>query len=73
MPGHAPVKRDACRDVPLSRFLHTRTQARLALMEVARGLPVRWSLRRPAGPCDGRIGAVFVEVVTFAEDQKFQD
>ncbi|MFD3719998.1 hypothetical protein [Streptomyces sp. NPDC058674] len=72
--GLASVKRDARRDVTLSRFLHTQTQARLALMGMARGLPVELEpAKARGGPGDVRIGPVFIEVVTFAEDQKFQD
>ncbi|MCL7493764.1 hypothetical protein M8I34_20520 [Streptomyces sp. MCA2] len=59
---------------PLSRFLHTQTQARLALMGAARGLPVELEpAKASGGPGDVRIGPVFIEVVTFAEDQKLQD
>ncbi|GGT79115.1 hypothetical protein GCM10010207_88350 [Streptomyces atratus] len=68
------TRRDAHRDVTLSRFLHTQTQARLALMGAARGLPVELEpAKTSGGPGDVRIGPVFIEVVTFAEDQKFQD
>ncbi|MGW3009646.1 hypothetical protein ACWC9R_12520 [Streptomyces sp. NPDC001219] len=74
VPGLASVKRDARRDVTLSRFLHTQTQARLALMGAARGLPVELEPAKDSGgPGDVRIGRVFIEVVTFAEDQKLQD
>lgn len=74
VPGLASVKRDARRDVTLSRFLHTQTQARLALMGAARGLPVELEpAKANGGPGDIRIGPVFIEVVTFAEDQKLQD
>ncbi len=74
VPGLASVRRDARRDVTLSRFLHTQTQARLALMGAARGLPVELEpTKASGGPGDVRIGPVFIEVVTFAEDQKFQD
>ncbi|MEJ8652703.1 hypothetical protein WKI65_32725 [Streptomyces sp. MS1.AVA.3] len=74
VPGLASVKRDARRDVTLSRFLHTQTQARLALMGAARGLPVELEpAKASGGPGDVRIGRVFIEVVTFAEDQKLQD
>ncbi|MER6801579.1 MULTISPECIES: hypothetical protein [Streptomyces] len=74
VPGIASVKRDARRDVTLSRFLHSQTQARLALMGAARGLPVELEpAKASGGPGDVRIGPVFIEVVTFAEDQKFQD
>ncbi|MET9840019.1 hypothetical protein ABZZ01_19835 [Streptomyces virginiae] len=74
VPGIASVKRDARRDVTLSRFLHTQTQARLALMGAARGLPVELEpAKASGGPGDVRIGPVFIEVVTLAEDQKLQD
>ncbi|MGW2917727.1 hypothetical protein ACWDBF_07665 [Streptomyces angustmyceticus] len=74
VPGLASVKRDARRDVTLSRFLHTQTQARLALMGAARGLPVELEPAKDSGgPGDVRIGRVFIEVVTLAEDQKLQD
>ncbi|MER5894730.1 hypothetical protein [Streptomyces sp. NPDC001876] len=74
VPGLASVRRDARRDVTLSRFLHTQTQARLALMGAARGLPVELEpTKASGGPGDVRIGPVFIEVVTFAEDQKLQD
>jgi hypothetical protein len=74
VPGFASVRRDARRDVTLSRFLHTQTQARLALMGAARGLPVELEpAKASGGPGDVRIGPVFIEVVTFAEDQKSQD
>ncbi|MFE7043443.1 hypothetical protein ACFU9X_29585 [Streptomyces atratus] len=74
VPGLASVKRDARCDVTLSRFLHTQTQARLAVMGAARGLPVELEpAKASGGPGDVRIGPVFIEVVTFAEDQKFQD
>ncbi|MEV3992623.1 hypothetical protein AB0J57_27305 [Streptomyces sp. NPDC049837] len=74
VPGLASVRRDARRDVTLSRFLHTQTQARLALMGAARGLPVELEpAKASGGPGDVRIGPVFIEVVTFAEDQKLQD
>lgn len=72
--GLATVKRDARQDVTLSRFLHTQTQARLALMGAARGLPVELEPAKDSGgPGDVRIDRVFIEVVTFAEDQKFKD
>lgn len=74
MPGLFSVRRDARRDVTLSRFLHTQTQARLALMGAARGLPVELEpAKASGGPGDVRIGPVFIEVVTFAEDQRLQD
>ncbi|MEU2260967.1 hypothetical protein ABZ557_11925 [Streptomyces sp. NPDC019645] len=74
VPGIASVKRDARRDVTLSRFLHSQTQARLALMGAARGLPVELEpAKASGGPGDVRIGPVFIEVVTLAEDQKLQD
>ncbi|MET7635985.1 hypothetical protein [Streptomyces sp. NPDC005078] len=74
VPGLASVKRDARHDVTLSRFLHTQTQARLALMGAAHGLPVELEpAKASGGPGDVRIGPVFIEVVTFAEDQKLQD
>ncbi|MER7539350.1 hypothetical protein ABTX77_31885 [Streptomyces sp. NPDC097704] len=74
VPGIASVKRDARRDVTLSRFLHSQTQARLALMGAARGLPVELEpAKASGGPGDVRIGPVFIEVVTLAEDQKSQD
>ncbi|MET9109084.1 hypothetical protein [Streptomyces zhihengii] len=74
VPGVASVKRDARRDVTLSRFLHSQTQARLALMGAARGLPVELEpAKASGGPGDVRIGPVFIEVVTLAEDQKSQD
>ncbi|MFC5805356.1 hypothetical protein [Streptomyces formicae] len=74
VPGLASVRRDARRDITLSRFLHTQTQARLALMGAARGLPVELEpTKAGGGPGDIRIGPVFIEVVTFAEDQKLQD
>ncbi|MBT3153163.1 hypothetical protein HTV45_20215 [Streptomyces sp. CHD11] len=74
VPGLASVRRDARCDVTLSRFLHTQTQARLALMGATRGLPVRLEpAKASGGPGDVRIGPAFIEVVTFAEDQKFQD
>lgn len=74
VPGFATLKRDARRDVTLSRFLHTQTQARLALMGATRGLPVELEpAKASGGPGDVRIGPVFIEVVTFAEDQKLQD
>ncbi|MFE7369308.1 hypothetical protein [Streptomyces anulatus] len=74
VPGFASVRRDARRDVTLSRFLHTQTQARLALMGAARGLPVELEpAKASGGPGDIRIGPVFIEVVTFAEDQRLQD
>ncbi|MEU8787579.1 hypothetical protein [Streptomyces sp. NPDC048637] len=74
VPVLASVKRDARHDVTLSRFLHTQTQARLALMGVARGLPVELEpAKASGGPGDVRIGPVFIEVVTFAEDQKLRD
>ncbi|MFD0034937.1 hypothetical protein ACFVJK_43360 [Streptomyces sp. NPDC127172] len=74
VPGLTSVRRDARRDVTLSRFLHTQTQARLALMGATRGLPVELEpAKASGGPGDVRIGPVFIEVVTFAEDQKFQD
>ncbi|MFC8537133.1 hypothetical protein ACFUJY_24890 [Streptomyces sp. NPDC057249] len=74
VPGLASVRRDVRRDITLSRFLHTQTQARLALMGVSRGLPVELEpTKASGGPGDIRIGPVFIEVVTFAEDQKLQD
>ncbi|WP_190092994.1 hypothetical protein [Streptomyces melanogenes] len=74
VPGLDSVRRDARRDVTLSRFLHTQAQARLALMGVAHGLPVELEpTKAGGGPGDVRIGPVFIEVVTFAEDQKLQD
>lgn len=74
VPGLTSVRRDARRDVTLSRFLHTQTQARLAVMGAARGLPVELEpAKASGGPGDVRIGPVFLEVVTFAEDQKLQD
>ncbi|GAA5210605.1 hypothetical protein [Streptomyces thinghirensis] len=74
VPGLASLRRDARRDVTLSRFLHTQTQARLALMGATRGLPVELEpAKASGGPGDVRIGPAFIEVVTFAEDQKFQD
>ncbi|MEV6994350.1 hypothetical protein AB0N87_35045 [Streptomyces sp. NPDC093228] len=74
VPGLTSVRRDARRDVTLSRFLHTQTQSRLALMGAARGLPVELEpAKARGGPGDVRIGPVFIEVVTFAEDQKLQD
>jgi hypothetical protein len=74
VPGLASVKRDARRDVTLSRFLQTQTQARLALMAAARGLPVELEpAKANGGPGDVPIGPVFIEVVTLAEDQKLQD
>ncbi|MFJ2887830.1 hypothetical protein ACIO53_17480 [Streptomyces sp. NPDC087305] len=74
VPGLTSVRRDARRDVTLSRFLHTQTQARLALIGAARGLPVELEpTKASGGPGDVRIGPVFIEVVTFAEDQKLQD
>ncbi len=74
VPGIASVKRDARCDVTLSRFLHSQTQARLALMGAAHGLRVELEpAKASGGPGDVRIGPVFIEVVTFAEDQKFQD
>ncbi|MGY5132349.1 hypothetical protein ACWGJW_08025 [Streptomyces nigrescens] len=74
VPGLLSVRRDARRDVTLSRFLHTQTQARLALMGAARGLPVELEpAKASGGPGDVRIGPAFIEVVTFAEDQKLQD
>ncbi|WP_432078309.1 hypothetical protein [Streptomyces sp. YPW6] len=74
VPGIASVKRDARRDVTLSRFLHSQTQARLALMGAARGLPVELEpAKASGGPGDVRVGPVFIEVVTLAEDQKSQD
>ncbi|MEV0577226.1 hypothetical protein [Streptomyces sp. NPDC050392] len=72
--GMATVKRDARQDVTLSRFLHTRTQARLALMGAGRGLPVELEPAKDSGgPGNFRIDRVFIEVVTAAEDQKFKD
>ncbi|MET7436785.1 hypothetical protein ACWERY_10910 [Streptomyces sp. NPDC004082] len=72
--GLTTVKRDARRDVTLSRFLHTQTQTRLALLGAARGHQVELEpAKASGGPGDVRIGPVFIEVVTFAEDQKFQD
>ncbi|MEU8645050.1 hypothetical protein AB0C91_24360 [Streptomyces sp. NPDC048674] len=74
VPGLTSVKKDARRDVTLSRFLHTQTQARLALLGAARGHRVELEpAKASGGPGDVRIGPVFIEVVTFAEDQKFQD
>ncbi|MGW0495612.1 hypothetical protein ACWD0Z_09340 [Streptomyces sp. NPDC003007] len=74
VPGFASIRRDARRDVTLSRFLHTQTQARLALMGAARGLPVELEpAKASGGPGDIRIGPLFIEVVTFAEDQRLQD
>lgn len=74
VPGLTSVRRDARCDVTLSRFLHTQTQARLALMGAARGLPVELEpAKASGGPGDVRIGPVFMEVVTLAEDQKLQD
>ncbi|MEV5483524.1 MULTISPECIES: hypothetical protein [Streptomyces] len=74
VPGLLSVRRDARRDVTLSRFLHTQTQARLALMGAARGHPVELEpAKASGGPGDVRIDRVFIEVVTFAEDQKLQD
>ncbi|MEU5920895.1 hypothetical protein [Streptomyces sp. NPDC047141] len=74
VPGLASVRRDARRDVTQSRFLHTQTQARLALMGANRGQPVVLEpTKANGGPGDVRIGPVFIEVVTFAEDQKFQE
>ncbi|MFE6223012.1 hypothetical protein [Streptomyces sp. NPDC057854] len=72
--GLPTVKRDARQDVTLSRFLHTQTQARLALIGAARGLQVELEPAKDSGgPGDIRLGPVFIEVVTFAEDQKFKD
>ncbi|MFE5030270.1 hypothetical protein [Streptomyces sp. NPDC056683] len=74
VPGLTSVRRDARRDVTLSRFLHTQTQARLALMGATRGIPVELEPEKASGgPGDVRVGPVFIEVVTFAEDQKLQD
>ncbi|MFD7894559.1 hypothetical protein [Streptomyces sp. NPDC059743] len=74
VPGLASVRRDARHDVTLSRFLHTQTQARLALMGASRRFPVELEpTKATGGPGDVRIGPVFIEVVTFAEDQKLQD
>ncbi|MFI9630757.1 hypothetical protein [Streptomyces sp. NPDC052042] len=74
VPGLASVKRDARRDITLSRFLHTQTQARLALMGAARGRPVELEPEKAGGgPGDVRIGPVFIEVVTFGQDQKLRD
>lgn len=74
VPGLASVKRDARHDVTLSRFLHTQTQARLALMGATCGVPVELEpAKGSGGPGDVRIGPAFIEVVTFAEDQKLQD
>ncbi|MFJ5074913.1 hypothetical protein ACIP8Z_09955 [Streptomyces sp. NPDC088553] len=74
VPGLASMKRDARCDVTLSRFLHTQTQARLALMGAARGLEVELEpVKASGGPGDVRIGPVFVEVVTFGVDQKLLD
>lgn len=71
VPGLASMKRDARCDVTLSRFLHTQTQARLALMGAARRLGVELEpVKASGGPGDVRIGPVFVEVVTFGMDQK---
>ncbi|MFJ3099737.1 hypothetical protein [Streptomyces hydrogenans] len=72
--GLATVKRDARQDVTQSRFLHTQTQARLALLGAARELPVELEpAKSSGGPGDVRIGPVFIEVVTFGEDQKLKD
>ncbi|WP_037626217.1 hypothetical protein [Streptomyces aureus] len=74
VPGLTAVRRDARRDVTLSRFLHTQTQARLALLGASRGHRVELEpTKASGGPGDVKIGPVFIEVVTFAEDQKFQD
>ncbi|MEW1580780.1 hypothetical protein AB0407_22080 [Streptomyces microflavus] len=74
VPGIASVKRDARCDVTLSRFLHAQAQARLARMGAAHGLRVELEpAKASGGPGDVRIGPVFIEVVTFAEDQKLQD
>ncbi|MFG2483424.1 hypothetical protein ACGFSI_11790 [Streptomyces virginiae] len=74
VPGLASVRRDARRDVTLSRFLHTQTQARLALLGAAHGYQVELEpVKTRGGPGDVRIGPVFIEVVTFAEDQKLKD
>ncbi|MDX2707339.1 hypothetical protein PV350_31470 [Streptomyces sp. PA03-6a] len=74
VPGLASVRRDARCDVTQSRFLHTQTQARLALMGANRGYPVELEpAKASGGPGDVRIGPVFIEVVTFAEDQKLQE
>ncbi|MDX3854224.1 hypothetical protein [Streptomyces sp. AK02-01A] len=74
VPGLASLRRDARRDITLSRFLHTQTQARLALMGAACGFPVELEpTKAGGGPGDIRIGPVFIEVVTFAEDRKLQD
>ncbi|MFE1405377.1 hypothetical protein ACFW5D_17280 [Streptomyces sp. NPDC058770] len=74
VPGIASVKRDARRDVTLSRFLHSQTPARLALIGAARGLPVELEpAKASGGPGGVRVGPLFIEVVTLAEDQKLQD
>ncbi|MFF8725958.1 hypothetical protein ACF073_05650 [Streptomyces sp. NPDC015171] len=49
VPGFASIRRDARRDVTLSRFLHTQTQARLALMGAARGLSVELEPAKASG------------------------
>ncbi|MFD4724907.1 hypothetical protein ACFWNW_07460 [Streptomyces seoulensis] len=74
VPNLLAVRRDARGDVTQSRFLHTETQTRLALMGLARGLQVELEPEKAGGgPGDVRIGPVFIEVVTFAEDQKLRD
>ncbi len=74
MPVLASVKRDALCDVALSRFLHSQAQARLALMKTACVLPVELEPTKASdGPGDAPIGPVFIEAVTFTEDQKLQD
>ncbi|MFE5143572.1 hypothetical protein ACFRDV_39025 [Streptomyces fagopyri] len=74
VPGLGAVKRDVRRDVTLSRFLHTQTQSRLALLGATRGHRIELEPSKASGgPGDVRIGPVFIEVVTFGEDQKLQD
>lgn len=48
VPGLASLRRDARRDVTLSRFLHTQTQARLALMGRPADSRSSWNRRKPA-------------------------
>lgn len=74
VPGLDSMKRDARCDVTLSRFLHTQTQARLALMGAARGHRVKLEpVKASGGPGDICIGPAFIEVVTFGMDQKIRD
>ncbi|MCE7080173.1 hypothetical protein [Streptomyces sp. ST2-7A] len=74
VPGLDTVRRSIRTDITLSRFVHTQTQLRLAIMGASRGVAVELEPgKNTEGPGDVRIGPLYVEATTFSEHRKIQE